>query len=76
MASSTFKEREMRAYIKRSENIQELKGISLDKNQTYWVHESQESFHGEISDTKDSFIFKDARLPEFELPLPYVELDL
>jgi hypothetical protein len=70
----------MRAYIKRSlEVVEILNKVEIDKDcrydQEYWLFLSEESFHGTISDTKDSFIFQDQRLPEFELALTDVILE-
>lgn len=70
----------MRAYIKRTEEcLKILSKVKIDDKSKYthkqWLMESEESFHGEISDTGDSFIFEDVRLPEFELPLQFVEIE-
>lgn len=71
----------MRAYIKRDEDCKNLlKTISVDKDsefhQEYWINESHESFHCEVSDTGDSVIFYDSRLPNnMELPLNFIEID-
>ena len=68
----------MRAYIARTPECQELlKRVEIDNgcefNQEEWMLESEESFHGEIQDNE--FVFMDARLPDFSLPLYYVKLD-
>lgn len=76
----------MRAYIKREDldckeillKVDEEKNTGADYfDVAHWLYESEESFHGELVCVNgvDSFVFKDARLPEFDLPLKFVKLD-
>jgi len=71
----------MRAFIKRKDKeIEEfLQGIETNQDsyfdEEYWLKQSGESFHGEVSDNGNSFMFKDARLPNFEIPLQFVEIE-
>lgn len=72
----------MRAFIKRSEDcIKFLKTINPATkgeayfDEEYYLMKSGESFHGIFSDTRDSFMFKDARLPSFEIPLQFIEIE-
>lgn len=46
-----------------------------DSDEYYWIYESGESFHGEIDNKRNMFIFNDSRLPHLEIPLIFMTYD-
>jgi len=70
----------VRAYIKRTVACMELLDkVVLDHDNyfdmEYWLFESNESFHGEVSKNGKFYKFMDQRLPEFKLPIKFVRVE-